>query len=432
MIPRLLSDFYVRLPLSEKFKRDSIWNIASTAFCGLAGLAVIIIISKRYGPEILGLFNLAYAVFIFLSQLAVGGVHFSVLNYAAQYANDDPEIRNVMMMGLVSTILTSLVIVTLTLIFRSSIAALFQKPKLGYALLYVIPGLFFFSLNKLFLAFHNACRRMRSYAVLQALRSLLLTAALIVLAALSFDGVKIPVIFSISEFLLFIIVLVYSLQHVRFGLADIKLSWLREHFRYGFKAAIGNILWEINTRTDIIILGLFSTSKIVGIYSFSAALIDGFNQISVVFRTNINPIVTIYKYQKGSEELEALVKKGRNMFYKYMIPVGILSLLTFPLIIAILSLNREFYKGFIPFVLLMAGSLASSGYRPFLMIPNQTGFPGYQSLLFFLIFSTNVFFNLILIPVFGYLGAAMGTGLSYVSLLVYLKLLTKKSIGISI
>lgn len=432
MIPRLLSDFYVRLPLSEKFKRDSIWNIASTAFCGLAGLAIIIIISKRYGPEILGLFNLTYATFIFLSQLAVGGVHFSVLKYAAQYATDDPEIRIIMMTGLVSTILTSLVIGALTLVFRSSIAALFQKPKLSYALLCVIPGLFFFSLNKLFLAFHNACRRMRGYAVLQALRYLLLTAALIVLVALSFDGVKIPVIFSISEFLLFIIVLVYSLQHFRFGFANIKLSWLREHFRYGFKAAIGNLFAEINTRTDIMVLGLFATSKIVGIYSFPATLVDGFNQISLVFRTNINPIVTIHKYQKGSEELEALVKKGRNMFYKYMIPVGILGLLIFPLIIAILSLNREFYKGIIPFVLLMAGSLASAGYRPFLMIPNQTGFPGNQSLLFFLIFLTNVAGNVLFVSLFGMVGAAAGTSLSFISTVFYLKWIVRKTIGLKI
>lgn len=432
MISRLLSGFYARLPLSEKFKRDTVWNIASMMFCGLAGLAVIIIISKRYGPEILGLFNLTFAVFIFLSQLAVGGVHFSVLNYAAQYANDGPEIRIIITTGLVSTILTSLVIVALTFIFRSSIAALFQKPELSYALLCVIPGLFFFSLNKLFLAFHNACRRMRSYAVLQALRYLLLTAALIVLAALSFDGIKIPIIFSISEFLLFIIVLVYSLQYVRFGLANIKLSWLREHFRYGFKAAIGNIFTEINTRTDILVLGLFSTSKIIGIYSFPATLVDGFNQISIVFRTNVNPILTAHKYQKGDEELGALVEKGRNLFYKYMIPVGILAFLAFPLIISLFSLNREFNKGIIPFALLIAGSLASAGYRPFIMIPNQTGFPGYQSLLFFLIFLTNVVGNVIFVSLFGMVGAAAGTSLSFISTVFYLKWIVRKTIGLKI
>lgn len=432
MIPRLLSGFYTRLPLSEKFKRDALWNMASMIFCGLAGLAVIIVISKLYGPEILGLFNLTFAVFIFLSQLAVGGVHFSVLNYAAQYANDGPEIRIIITTGLVLTILTSLVVVALTFIFRSSIAALFRKPELSCTLLYIIPGLFFFSLNKLFLAFHNACRRMRSLAVFQALRYVFLLAAISALAALPFDGVKIPIIFSISEFLLFSIVLVYSLRHVRLGLASVKLSWVRKHFRHGFKAAIGNLFTEINRKTDIMVLGLFSTSKIVGIYSFPATLVDGFNQLSIVFRANVNPILTAHKYRKGDEELGALVEKGRNLFYKYMIPVGILAFLAFPLIISLFSLNREFNKGIIPFALLIAGSLASAGYLPFLMIPNQTGFSGYQSLLFFLIFLTNVAGNVLFVSLFGMIGAAAGTSLSFVSAVFYLKRIVKKTIGLNI
>jgi O-antigen/teichoic acid export membrane protein len=432
MIPRLLPSFYARLPLSEKFKRDAVWNIASTMFCGLAGLTIILIISKRYGPEILGLFNLTFAIFSFLSQLAVGGVHFSVLKYAAQYAADDPEIRTIMTTGLVSTILTSLVIGALALVFRGSIAALFHKPELDYALLCVIPGLLFFSLNKVFFSFHNARRRMRSYAVLQALRFVLFAAALIIFVALSFDGVKIPAIFSISEFLLFIIVLVYSHKHVRLGLTSIKLSWLRDHFCHGFKAAIGNIFAEINTRTDIIVLGLFSTSKIIGIYSFPATLVDGFNQISFVFRANVNPILAGHKHKKSEEELGSLIEKGRNLFYKYMIPAGILGLLIFPLIIAFFSLNREFYKGMIPFVLLMAGSLASAGYRPFLMIPNQTGFPGYQSLLYFLIFLTNVAGNVLFVSLFGMIGAALGTSLSFISAVFYLKWIVRKTIGLKI
>lgn len=432
MIAKLWSVYSGRVPLSEKNKRDVSWNIASMVFCGLAGLAVIIIVSKYYGAEILGLFNLTYAIYVFLSQLAVGGVHFSVLKYAAQYADDKIQLSTIFMSGLLLTILASFVIGALALIFRGSIARLFNKPELEQMLWYAIPGLIFFSLNKLHLSFFNARRDMKRYAIFQALRYFFLLGALLFLALTSVEGVKIPIIFSISEILLYAVVFIFSFQSIRYGIGRIKKSWIREHFIHGIKAAIGNLFIESNARADIIILGLFSTSKNVGIYSLAANVVDGFGQISNVFRSIINPIITTQKFMKGEEELGSLVRKGRKYLYQFIIPAGIILLIIFPIIIAVSSLDREFYKSIVPFSILLAGSLASVGYRPFIMIPNQTGFPGHQSFLFFLVFLTNVIGNILFISLFGMTGAAIGTAMSFISSVFYLKWIVRKTLDLKI
>jgi len=144
MIPKPLSKLYDRIPLSRKFKEDAVWNIASMIVCGLAGLAVLFIISKAYGPETLGLFNLTFAIYVFLSQLAVGGVHFSVLKYAAQFGVGHPETRVIMVSGLASALFISLVIAAGTFVTRGWVGAIFRKPELTTSLRIVAPGLVFF------------------------------------------------------------------------------------------------------------------------------------------------------------------------------------------------------------------------------------------------------------------------------------------------
>jgi len=66
------------------------------------------------------------------------------------------------------------------------------------------------------------------------------------------------------------------------------------------------------------------------------------------------------------------------------------------------------------------------------MIPNQTGFPGYQSLFFFLIFLVNAAGNVLFVPLLGMTGAALGTALSFVSSVFLLKWIVRKTLRIHI
>ena len=53
-------------------------------------------------------------------------------------------------------------------------------------------------------------------------------------------------------------------------------------------------------------------------------------------------------------------------------------------------------------------------------------------LLFFLIFLTNVAGNVIFVSLFGMVGAAAGTSLSFISTVFYLKWIVRKTIGLKI
>ena len=198
---------------------------------------------------------------------------------------------------------------------------------------------------------------------------------------------------------------------------------------FGSKAVIGNALADINTRVDVLILGIFTTDKIVGIYSFAAMLWDGFNQLAIVVRTNVNPIITRYRFYKKPHEFKEVINKGKKLAYKFLIPIGIVAILFYPLILFGFRFKAEFaelFHGWAVFAILISGSMISAGYLPFQMILNQIGHPGHQTLFLFFFFITNVILNIIMIPILGMYGAAVATALSFISQIFYLKVLELK------
>jgi O-antigen/teichoic acid export membrane protein len=71
----------------SKFNIDLLWNFSSFALIAVLGVLVNVVIAKTYGNEGLGVFNQVYAIYLMLSQLAVGGVHLAVQRYIPIYSN---------------------------------------------------------------------------------------------------------------------------------------------------------------------------------------------------------------------------------------------------------------------------------------------------------------------------------------------------------
>ena len=66
---------------TSKFSNDVLWNVGSLALLGASGVMINSIIGHYQSPESLGVFNQAFAFYIVLSQLAVGGMQFSIVKH---------------------------------------------------------------------------------------------------------------------------------------------------------------------------------------------------------------------------------------------------------------------------------------------------------------------------------------------------------------
>ena len=416
--------------MDKKFKNDVSWNMISFVIIGISGIVLNVLIGKFYGTSALGVFNLIFAVYIFFSQLAVFGIHQSTLKYIA-HTHDTTEVSFIAYSALALTFGIAMLVTLVSMSLSDVLAYMFSSKEVGNAWVYLGIGLFFFAMNKTLLSIVNALRHMKFFAISQALRYLLAVGILVGFIIFGVSSEKLGLIISISEVILFTFLLVYVLKELgTCSLGKIR-PWIKKHLKFGSHSLLGGIMGEINTRVDILVLGVFVTDSQVGIYTIALMIFEGFVQLTVVFRNNFNPIISKMIHEHRLTDLTEMIRKGKKKVYIGLSSLIVVSILGYPLFID-LFLGDAYQPSIMLYYILISGVLLSAGYLPFNMILTQAGKPLQQSLYFSSLVMGNVILNLVLIANFGMIGAAIATASVYILNIFILKFLVHKNIGIHI
>ena len=422
------SIYWAKLPISSKFKQDVLINYLSLIFLGLGGVILNVLIAHFYGPSVLGFFNKVYALYMVASQFAVGSVHLSVQKYIA--SEKKTEQNRIINSGLVITFFFAIITIFLIFLSRDLWAKFLKSPEISLSIIYILPGLLSFALNKTLLAFFNGLREMKIFAFFQSLRYFFILLFAVLAVVYSFPKQMLPIIFSAAEVSLLLILFIYALKYFKFIHPKKWGDWLKTHFIFSYHSFLGNVLTDVNSRVSILILGYFLADKQVGIYSFAASFAEGFNQLFVVLKLNINPILV--KLLAKKKELEKMVRQGVKLTYRFATILGLVSIVLYPLFIFAFVHKEGFMASWPVFIILIIGTILGSGYQPFLMLMAQAGYPKLYTRLIAIVFTSNVVLNFVLVPILGIYGAAIATGISYIISALVLKVLTRKAIKINI
>ena len=414
--------------LNSKFSLDILWNLASFGLAGVVFILTNTILLKAYSKDVVGVFNEVYAVYMILAQLAVFGLHLSVLYYIPRYSKRKAHSDVILTASLLAALVLSGGLVGVAWLLREVPGALMDSEGVKEAFQYAVWGLLFFSLNKVLIAFHNGFRRMKAVAVFQSLRIGGMLAVLVLLLWLETEPTFVVSILSFAEVILFVILSAYTLRFYTpaFGVRFIK--WLIIHLRFGFRALFGNLLLDINTRVDVIMLGIFLDDGQVGIYSFALAIAEGVIQVPVIFRNNINPIITKARDMERSAAniVNRLLRRNLIAFYKIIGALALVCIALFPLGLWVLQIEEHNTEYWVIFSILIGAVATVAGYLPFQMVFNQLGKPALQTYFILPVFCVNVVGNLIFIQLFGIYGAAMGTAISMISKAIFLRFMLRK------
>ena len=419
-----------------RFQRDVLWNLGSLAVLGASGIALNALIGWIFGAGTLGVFNQVVAAYIFFSQAAVGGLDRSVLRAVAEAPEDRARIARLVLGALLPTLALSALATALFWWARPHVAFLLESPGVAVGMAWAAPGLFFFAVNKVLLAATNGLRRMRAFAVLNALRYVLILAGLLVAIALDFDSNRLGFVFSFAECILFVPLALevgLALGELR---ADGLLAWSRTHLWFGLKSAFSGMLLELNARVDVLMAGYFLDDARVGIYSFAAILAEGVFQLLVVLQNNYNPLIAralaggAARAGAAREEFRAMVRRGRLTTYLMMLAACGLAVLGYPLYLLLVGDSPGFEQSWRPFGVLMAGMWLASGYMPFAQTLLMGGRPFWHTLMMVGIVGINVYCNALLIPLLGIVGAALGTAISLCSSAVLLRGMVDRHVGV--
>jgi O-antigen/teichoic acid export membrane protein len=311
------------------------------------------------------------------------------------------------------------------LLFISAMAGLFlwvtagvwaqflESPDVKLGCQIAAVGIFFFGINKFFLAIINAENKMRIFALFQSLRYVGILIVLLMFFVFSWPGEYLISVFTISEIFLCSILLIFFRDQI-IHRSKIKISRenSKTHILYGLKSIAAGALLELNSRIDVFMIGLFLTDKDAGVYSFAAFFIEGASQFLVVLQNVFNPPLAKLIHESNFERYKQSVKTIALRTYMVTLPICIISIYFFPYFLNLIQASNDFSNSIQVFNYLLIGLTVASGFFPFHTIFVMSGHPAIQSIFMILVVCINIVLNLILIPIYGIPGAALATAIA--------------------
>lgn len=417
--------------LQNKLSADIIWTMGSFVILAASGIIINLLVTWFRDVAALGVFNLAYAVYIISSQIAVLGLHYSVMRHAALYVDQHHERNKLMYTACLVSVFLGVVAALVTYFIAPFLGELFHSSPTGQAIKYSSLGLLIFPLNKVLMAFLNGLRAMKAYSIIQSLRYLAVMVWVVGVAASSYAFEYMTYGFFAAEFITTCTCLAYLLHKKCFAIKFqcFCTDWVKKHFTFGGKSLLAGMFVELNSRIDVLLLGVFLSEKMVGIYSFVAMLVDGLYHMIVVVRTNFNPVLVGVVRDHQFKEAKKLLKTAKTYVYPAAGFLSICIIGAFWILSHIIMPTKGLEEGMICLMVLCTCLTFISAFIPFDNLLMSSGLPGFQTIQHLVVIVSNILLNLLLVPIYGINGAAIATGMSYISGIMALVIFTRYFLG---
>lgn len=415
----------------SRFNRDAVWNLGSLAVLAAAGLVLNFVVARAWSKDALGVFTQVYAFYIVLSQLAVGGVHASVLKEVSYQQADLERASLSATSGLILGAIIAAAVCAVCYPLCGYVGSVVKSDDVTVGLRDVVPGLFFFSLNKILLNILNGVRHMRAYAVFAAMRYMFILLGVLVIFLGGFHYAHLAAALSAAELALFVCLIWYVCVRVfPMRIAVDLRSRMAVHFGFGLRGFLSALVSDLNTRVDAIMLGYFRTDALVGLYSMAAVLAEGFYQFPVVIQRNVNPLIGKAFSEGDTARIEWMARKTRRVMHAIMFGLCIVAIPLYGPLMRLAFPDKGYDESAWAFAILIIGIAIQSGFAPMGGILFQGGRPGEQTRLMALVVTSNILLNLALIPAYGINGAAVATGSAYVLQGILTVVFAKRCFGV--
>jgi O-antigen/teichoic acid export membrane protein len=387
---------------------DVQWGFISIVTASLAHFLLRIILGKHLGPDGLGVYTLAFTIYLFGIQFSAFGISHALTKYVAEFFDDSKKIREYVFSGMISSIITG-TLMAVALFFLAPVIAIYllKIPELTFFIQITAFCFPFIAIQKAVLGTLNGFRRMRDFAILNVVQnvSIALVSAFLVLYYNMgiFGGV---VGFVIPTIIVSVFSPLIIREYLRFDVTLWNTARIHETTVFGFFVILGLSVTYISTYVGSFLIAYFLNPTDVGLYAVALLLAQTLTLIPSAIRYVTGPKISRL-YGKGD-------RIGiRNLFYSTMkksffisaIIAGFIAIFGQPLISTLFT--DQFLPAYGPLLVLLIGNVI---YAPFMAVNTTLHSIGkvkipYRINLICGIFS--VVANFLLIPVLGIIGAAI-------------------------
>ena len=411
--------------------RFLISNGLSLGVVAIAGIAVNSLLAFKFDVGVLGQFNQLFALHIIAAQFAAFGIHLSCLHYLSGDTRGSDSWTSGARVALCAVAGVGSIVATILWVNAGLIEGLLDSESLAKGIRWVAPAAALFGINKVLMAISNASDRLHAMAFLQALRPVVWFAGVAVLIYLgSADAEGLGQILFFGELIAALsgaalLTMIWSRPFAK----NTHGEWLGRHLSFGMKAMPSNLIVDLNTRIDVLVLAFFANDATVGIYSFTALLAEGVFQISGLVRTVNNSRLVSILIAKDQAGLFLLRRRSGRLSLFLTIGACVLLATMFVPAIELFGLDPALQEGRVSLFILLFGITLSAMYWPFWMMLLLAGHPFQHSILMMTLCALNIIMNVALIPFIGMLGAAIGTAVMLVVFPFMLSWATKRVLG---
>lgn len=385
-------------------------NISTTflrqIISGLLQILILSLIANIYGPTGNGIF----AQVILLPTILMTLLNFGVGSACVYYINSKKiEKENVLLaiyeIFKFQIVLAYVIGFFVIIIFKDTVFS-------DISLQLLISSLVFFPfilLSNLTSCYFQAIQDFKTYNFLSIIQPIIFI-SLIFLGLIFEKNITYIVIFYFTSIL---IIQIFALKKIDISKFSFNKSNKIEKsliLKYGLKSHASNILAFINYKADLFIISYFLDSTLVGIYVVAVTLCETLWLISSSVSTIILPVLSSLGGNNRKEDLLASTISRIVIWITFI--ASLILILTLRYILE-LAFSQQYSQVFDIAIILIPGIIFSSSSRILANDLAARGRPDLNIKTSWISVMINICLNFYLIPIYGLIGAAAATSISY-------------------
>ncbi|MFC6722783.1 oligosaccharide flippase family protein [Halobacteriaceae archaeon SHR40] len=380
-----------------KLGQTSFIHFISKIGSTLAGFVATIYFARVLGADILGTYFLVIAVLTWLKLFSTMGISRSVMKRISE-TDDGDEFFTA---GLVLQVVSLVIVSSLILAFQNHVQDYTGFGRVDVLLALLFAGSFFSFVTSVLVGE----RLVHISGILDPLDRISRSVAQIALVMLGFNLLGMFIGYVVAS----IVSATVGIYFISARLKYPKKKYFVSLWSYAKFSWLGNFSNRTLASMDTIILGLFVSSSLIGIYEIAWNLASVLAIFGVSISQTLFPEISNLS-SEDSEEVTELAQTGVSYAGLFLIP-GLVG--GFVLGDVILSVyGQEFRQGSLILVILILARLISTYKNQFVNIIDAVNRPDVSFKINGIFVITNISLNFVFVYLYGWIGAAVATVVS--------------------
>jgi len=381
-------------------------------------LLYTIFLARVLGIDDLGLYFLGLSIVFFLGVIGNMGLNAATVRFTAIYNADEgrQKLKGITIAAPALSFLFGMTLVVLVFVLGDATAeGIFHKPALGSILKIFALSIPFECAMRVLLGSTQGLKLMGYTAFTE---NVLWVAARFVFTVIFLYGFGMKVEgaawgYTVSSVISAGAALYFANRHIPlFDRKDLPVFEYKKILKFSFAMVFSDTVYNLLGQADVLILGLFTTSANIGIYSVALRVVVMAQIVFNIFVPVFNPFISELYDRNNLAKLSKLLKVITRWNVMVSFPI-FMSIICFPGVF-LRIFGGEFLKATsCLLVLVLARILSAPSILPNSMLA-MSGKPELQLANNIVILVLTVVLNYALVPRYGILGAAIATGISLV------------------